>query len=390
VVGPLIDSGHYLAAGYAARAVNTLLAACVVGAVAWAAAQAFPYRPQVWLAAALVTAVNSWNVRVGGSVYNDLLCSLWATILLGLTIRSVHRGVTLRKDILLALTAAAALATRASLIAVVACCFAVLVLQYGLTRRSWRSALIGTGRYTLVGLAALIPSAWFYLRNLQVTGSVLGGNTAWAQANHHVTTRSTLEALTDLQSWKLLTAVFSWGVFDRDLVMALLLWIPLALAAVAALQIRRRSALQAPLAAHLTFTLLAATALGVTLMQLQYTTGGSGLNPRYLMPVVFVTSLAVSYGLSQIPRFGVVLLALWTGLTVGEMILAVARSSTAKALSGTAPTFFAATWAAVAVCVVAVLTALACQWVVGQAAVIPLQRTDAIPAAAGHAPKEPR
>lgn len=381
VVGPLIDSGHYVGAGYAARAVNGLLAAAVVGAVAWAAAQAFPRRPQLWLAAALITAVNSWVVRVGGSVYNDLLCALWATLLFGLTIKSLHRGATLRGDILLALTASAALATRASLVVVVASCFGVLVIHRGLSGKSWRSALGATGRYSIVGIVAIVASAWFYLRNLRLTGSLLGGDPAWAQAHLHITPRSTSDVLTDPRSWKALTAVFSWGVLDRDLMMELLLWVPLILAVVASLLIRRHSVQGTSLKARMTFALLASTTLAIVVMQLQYAAGGSGLNPRYMMPLVLVTSLAVGYGLTQLPRVGVLLLALWTGLTVTEMVLWVVQSSTVRPLPGAAPTFPAAAWAAVAVCVVAIVTALGCQRAIGQAAGTPLDRTSLVSAA---------
>ncbi|MEP7368016.1 MAG: hypothetical protein ABI662_00075 [Dermatophilaceae bacterium] len=356
VVGPLIDSGHYLAAGYAARAVNAMLAALLVGAVGWAAAQAFPRRPQLWLAAALVTAVNSWVVRVGGSVYNDLLCALCATLVLGITIRSLHRGATLRRDILVTLAAAAALATRASLIVVVAGCLTVLVIHRGLTTRSWLSTIHATGRYAIVGIAALVPSAWFYLRNLRLTGRLLGGDPGWAQANLHITPRPTLDVFTDPKSWKSLAAVFSYGAFERDLMTSLLLVLPLVLAIAAAVLIRRRTGGGGSLAAHETFGLVAGTALATVAMQLQYAAGGSGLNPRYLMPLVLAISLGVAYGLTQLPRAGLLLLVPWVFLTISDLVVWVARASATGPPAG-AP-YPTAAWAAVMVCVAAVAISL--------------------------------
>jgi len=369
VVGPLIESGHYLMAGYAARAFNALLAAFVVGAVAWAAAQAFPRRPQLWLAASLVAAMNSWVVRVGGSVYNDLLCALWATLLLGIKIRTLHRGATLRRCVLLTLTAAAAVATRASLGVVVVVCLAVLVIHTGLATKSWRSALGATGRYSLVGLAALVPSAWFYLRNLRLTGRLLGGDPAWAQEHLHRTLRSAADQVMDPQSWKALMSIFSYGVFDRDLMMGLLLVMPLVLAGMKLLLSRRNTARwwHVRLPARATFALLAGVALAVVAMQFEYAAGGGGLIPRYTMPLVLVISLAVGYGLSELPGVGSLLLVSWAGLALAEFVAWVARQFSASPVAGTAPVYPTAAWTAVAVCVAAITIALACHEAVRRA-----------------------
>jgi len=360
----LIDSGRYLAAGYAARAVNGLLAACVVGAVAWAVSQAFPRRPQLWLAAALVAALNPWVVLVGGAVYNDVLGALVATILFGLTIRSLHQGTTVRRDVLLTLAVAAAMATRASLVVVVVGCLAVLVIHRGLTTKSWSRALGAICRYTIVGLAALIPSAWFYLRNLRLTGRLLGGDPAWAQENIHRTTRSTIDVVTDPQSWKALMAVFSYGVVNRDLMMGLLLGIPLVLGLVAFVLARRSTTRWTPramLARRATFSLLAGTALAIVAMQFQYAAGGGGLIPRYLLPLILVISLAVGYGLSELPGVGLRFLAPWAGLAVVQLVLRVARGVGAASGPGTAPIYATAAWAAVGLCIAAVAVALGYQ-----------------------------
>lgn len=368
VVGPLIESGHYVKAGYAARAVNGLLAGGVVGAVAWAASQAFRRRPQLWLAAALVTALSSWVALVGGAVYNDLLAALVATLLLGLTIRSLNRGLTLRREVLITVAAAAALASRASLVLIVAGCLGVLVIHRLLVTRSWRRAVSALGRCTVMGVAAIVPSAWFYLRNERLTGHLLGSQPEWAAAHLGRHTRSTWDTLVDLNIWRHLTSLFSYGPWDPYLITVLLLWLPLALAVLAALLARGRSAGGASLEAHLTSALIVGTALATVAMQIKYTTGGGGANARYFLTIVLAVSLGIGYGLSQLPAAGYLLLLPWTLLAAADLVRGVGRRLANGPIPG-ADVYPPAAWAAVAVYVVAVTVALGAQAAMKRAAV---------------------
>lgn len=340
-VGPSIDSGRHVAAGYTARGVNAALAALVVVASAWAAAQVAPRRPTVWAGVALVTALNAWVVRVAGSVYNDLLCVLWSTLLLGLTARALRRGPTWRTDALLAVVGAAALATRASLAVVIGVCGLALLGQ-----RLARRDVGGAARILFVGVVAVLPTVPFYLRNLALTGRVMGGDPQWAEQNLGSASRPVLDVVADPATWRGFGGLFSIFGLPTSTTTRVLLVVPTLLAvgaavAVAVLRHRRprvpdvpRSTAPGGLAVVL---VLAGVTAAVVAMQVVYTAGGGGLNPRYLMPVLLPVTLVVAAGL-DVPRVREVLLAAWCAVAVADVVLWAARTHGDEVV-GVAPTF---------------------------------------------------
>jgi hypothetical protein len=341
VVGPLVDAGHVVAAGYGARAVNALIAGALVAALIWGTRQIFPGAPHVALAAGLVAASNSWVVRVGGSVYNDAFAALWAALLLGMTVRVIRFGLTPRRTALLAAYAAAGVLSRASVAVVLFLCLLAVVLlspsssvpfsqtrvAQGGRRSSRARALLAAG---LVGAAAVAAAGWFYLRNLRLTGRLLGGNPEWAESNLGRQTRPVLDVATSAHSWESLLNLFSYNQLPT-VVGTLLLAVPAALGLLAVVLAwptirgpdRRRSA------AVVVF--LVAVVAAVLAQQLVYTAGGGALNPRYVLPVLLPIVSLLALGLVLPKRVAAVLTALWVAVAQADFlrfVLSGARAGT--------------------------------------------------------------
>ena len=354
-VGPFADAGDYLAAGYAARAVNVAIVCALVAAVMWAAAAILPGRRAVWLTAGTVTAASPWVIRVGGSVYNDAFGALWATLVVGVTAVILRRGPSPRRVAALGATMALALSSRAALIVVVAACAGVVGLVLLLRRRLGAAAVVAA-----VTAAAVAVTAWFYVRNLRLTGSLLGGHPDWSEENLGRVQRPVTEVVTDWTTWRSLLSVYGNSVLSPWLVTAVLAAVPVAVAVClyGARLVRSRPPRLSDLASA---TVVCAVPLAFVAMQLQYAAGGGGLNPRYLLPVVLSVSLAVSTALVAARRWTPVLLAAWLALAVGEFAAWVLRALPSAGLAGaeTAPTFPGAAVVALVVAACAFVLALA-------------------------------
>lgn len=315
LVGPLLDSGHVVAAGLVGRAVNALVAAALVVAVVWAARQVCPARRRVAVAAGVVVACNPWVVRVGGSIYNDGLAALWGTLLLGVTAQMIRRGISGPRLVLLGAAAAAALLTRASLAIVLLSCLAVLALD--VLVRDRRRVLASWTGLASVGLVAGATSGWFYLRNLRLTGSPLGGDPQWSQQHLGRVERPLSEVVVDPATWKNLLALYSYGGLDPRLVTLLLVAGPLVLAvAVAARHGRGTSARDVVVLAALVVP--TATALA---QQAAYVAGGGAANPRYLMPLLLPIGVTLGLGIAGWRTLSFVAVPLWTVVAVLDLAL---------------------------------------------------------------------
>lgn len=363
VVGPVVDAGDVLTAGYLGRGVNIALAGVLTVAVSWASAQAYPHRRAVWIAAALVTAANSWVVRVAGGVYNDLLGAIWGTLLLGMAARILRSGhSTLRQDATLAVLGAAALASRASLVVVLVVCLGVLAAHRWYGSRSLRSAGTAMLRYGLVGLASALPSAWFYLRNLALSGNLLGGRPEWAQQNLAVVPRPVLEVITDPASWRSLLAMYSFAGLPRDAMTAALLVLPAVVGAATWAWTRVRDRTGTEPRARWVLALVLLTPAALLAMQLGYASGGSGLLPRYLLPGVLPFALVIALGLVALPRVAWLTTGAWAAVAMVDFWSWLSARPLAPASPGepSAPMFLDASRAAFCVAVAALIAAVCC------------------------------
>ena len=174
VVGPLTDAGHLLAAGMAARGIVLVITCLVVAAVMWTTRQIVPSRPEVSIAAGLVTALSPALTRLGGVVFNDNLFVLWATLLVGQTVWLLRHGPRTGGLVLFGLYAAAALGTRLPGVVFIGLCATTLGLVWLLgPRRDWAGIL----RLSVAVLLAVAVNAWFYIRNFRATGNWSGMQT---------------------------------------------------------------------------------------------------------------------------------------------------------------------------------------------------------------------
>lgn len=342
LVGPLADAGHPVAAVYAARGVNVLLSGVLVLAAWWSARRLTrPGSPLPPLVAFLAGAMPA-AAHVGGSAYNDLLAATAVTTLFGLAATAIRRGLDARLITWLSLVAATCALTRLSA-ALIAAVVAGAALAAGAVR-----AAQGRGRWAPVAAlalagpgAVLATSGWFYLRNLELTGTVTGSHFDWALANQNRTERPVWAVLADPETWTRLPDLFWWAgrlppntaltLTTMVVTAALLVWAPLVLALVAAVRRRRAAArgLLSPAASdeaggapvHRTDRLLlralpvVAVAVAVT-VQVTYAASSGGVYPRYLLVVSLPLCLAIAAGLAVRPGR---LVPAWTALTLLDL-----------------------------------------------------------------------
>lgn len=331
VVGPLVDGGHVLAAGMAARGVNIALGAAVVWSVGRAASSLFPRRRGLGDVAALVTACCSWLMGVSSAVYNDSLAALASTLTLWATGSIILRGESRRRCVVVVLAASACLLSRLNTVAVVAPCLVALVWE-GLAGGCHHGRL---GRWSglttalAAGVGILVTSGWFYLRNLRLTGSVTGGHPEWSQAHLGRHELALAEIITPASLRGLLSIFDPTG--HRSLLGALLLVMPavglVAVGGVNALVSTRRPGERARTVSRVralrrtrfqrlrrragVVALLVAATVLLLAIQLAYSRGGGAISARYILPVILPLILAVAAGLTSWRPLAPVLVTVW-------------------------------------------------------------------------------
>ncbi|MFE6507329.1 hypothetical protein ACFVDI_07045 [Nocardioides sp. NPDC057767] len=360
VVGPLTDAGHLLAAGLAARGIALVITCLVVAAVMWTTRQIVPGRPEVAVAAGLVTALNPALTRLGGVVFNDNLFVLWVTLLVGQTIWLLRHGPRTRGVVLFGLYAAAALGTRLPGVVFIGLCATTLGLVWLFTgaRRDWAGVL----RLGVAVLLAVAANAWFYVRNFRATGNWSGmqtdlvGKAGGPLQEREV--RSVLDVATDPDIWHQL--LIPPALQEHVVIGAVLTIGPLVLGLVVGLRAFSPSRRE-PVRVATALLLLALTAV-IVAIQLNYAAGGGGAYWRYLLPLTVVTSLVTALGLTATPRLAGPLAGVWAAATYAVFLAHIAPPNPAGGDLATAPVFQAAAWVAAGVagvaCAVGVATVL--------------------------------
>ncbi|MGO2658732.1 hypothetical protein [Mycetocola reblochoni] len=382
VVGPLVDAGHIVGAAIGARLVVAGLAVALLFAVRWTTSRIFPGRPAVAWAAALITGLSVWFVRLGGSVYNDVLAAVVVCLAFGMLVamfREPHRrrwylGFTLFIT-LAALTRFSALPLCALLLT------AFLIQRLTVSRPGfWRAV----GAPVLSGVVMVLGSAWFYLRNVALTGNLSGGHPDWATEHTGRGARPLLKVAGDPDFWKTMLQQFStrtvpeqpwawwmnWGI-------PILFLLPVAVGGVIWLRriavtrtptdvdtiapTARRSDVAAPDRSGesrgtemIVFGVIVLACLGVAAMQISHTAGAGSSLPRYffalvpflapVMALALVTGRAAAIALlgwvvirstlmgvetsaMLARRFSGEQAAIWPGLTWAGYVLALAGAA---------------------------------------------------------------
>jgi hypothetical protein len=338
LVGPLADAGHPVAAVYAARGVNVLLAGVLVVAAWWSARRLTRPGSTLPVLVAFLTSVMAAVAHVGGTAYNDLLATLWVTVVLGLVGTVIRRGLDARLIALIAVVAAAASLTRMSAGAIAVAVAAVAVVAGAVRARQGRGRWGPVIALSVAGpLTVLAASGWFYLRNLALTGTITGSHFDWALANQNRTERPVWLVLVDPVTWARLPDVFWWAgrlppsnpyiITTLVLTALLLLWTPLVIAARAALR-RARRLTHGSMAGNaddpgagrtdglLLLALPAGSVVVAVTMQALYAANSGGIYPRYLLVVSLPLCLAVAAGLStRLRRY----LPVWTAISLVDL-----------------------------------------------------------------------
>ncbi|GAA1870642.1 hypothetical protein [Myceligenerans crystallogenes] len=241
LVGPLADAGHPVAAVYAARVVNVLLAGAFVLVARWSAGRVCrPGSPLPQLAA-MVAGTAAAVAHVGGAAFNDLVAALCVTTMFGAGATAIRRGLDLPLVAGLSLLMGAGALSRLS-----AAMTGAVIVAFVVAAAAVRAAR-GRGRWApVVALAvggpttALAAAGWFYARNLALTGNLQGSHFDWAMANQlQRVARPVWQVVLDPVTWARLPDFFWWAgrvaptssyaATTLAVTSVLLLWIPLVL-----------------------------------------------------------------------------------------------------------------------------------------------------------------
>lgn len=371
VVGPLTDAGHLLAAGMAARGVSVVITCLVVAAVMWTVRQIVPGRPEVSVAAGLVTALSPGLTRLGGVVFNDNLFVLWATLLVGQSVWLLRHGARTRGLVLFGLYAAAALGTRLPGVVVIGVCAAALGLVWlflGPRRgraSSWTGGLADVGRLSVAVGLAIAVNGWFYVRNFLDTGNWSGMQTDLVGKAggplHAREVRPVLDVATDPDIWRQL--LIPPALQEHLVIGAVLTLAPLALGlavGLRALAPARRDRVRVA-----TALLVLALSVVIVAIQLKYAAGGGGAYWRYLLPLTVVTSLATALGLAAARRLVGPVTAVWATAMFVLFVAHIAPPNPTGGDLATAPVFQTAAWVAAGVAGAAAVLAVVAATLLG-------------------------
>ncbi|MEU0316322.1 hypothetical protein [Nocardioides sp. NPDC006273] len=357
VVGPLTDAGHLLAAGMAARGISVVITCLVVAAVMWTTRQIVPGRPEMSIAAGLVTALSPALTRLGGIVFNDNLFVLWATLLVGQTVWLLRHGPRPRGLVLFVLYAAAALGTRLPGVVFIGLCATTLGLVWLFTgpRRDW----VGVLRLGVAVLLAVAVNAWFYLRNFRDTGNWSGMQTDLVGKAggplHAREVRPVLDVATDPDIWRQL--LIPPALQEHVAIGAALTIVPLVIGLIVGLRVLSRT--RRDLVRVATALLLLALTVVIVGIQLRYAAGGGGAYWRYLVPLTIVTSLLTAIGLTSGPRLAGPAIAVWAATAYALFAAHVAPPNPTGGDLATAPVFQPAAWVATGIAGVAAVVGVA-------------------------------
>jgi hypothetical protein len=314
------------------RVLNGLGMALGVIAVAAACDALLPGRRLEAMAAAGLAAFAPSVVSIASYGYNDGVAFAVGTALLAVILRVARFGPTPHRLLALVALGTAAVLARSSLLPLVAIAGGVWLV------RSWRS---GAGRSlaqtALVGGVPAVLGGWFYLRNVDLYGSVTGSGYLQDKFQR-VAAGSTADVLADpvflLGVWQDLWASFRSnvgigsghivpGTPDAVLGSRLVIGGALVVASLvgavrALLRPRGRRAWGA-----LTW-IVAAGWVGVCALGLaSFASGGGSSHPRYLFPALGVLVPAMVAGLARLPRPRVVLASVVLAFVAVDALLFV-------------------------------------------------------------------
>lgn len=340
VVGPLWDAGHPYAAVLAGRSVNAVFAALAVVAVGWATTRIVPRRPAVAGLAALVVALTPMFLLVGGSIYNDLPNAGLGALAIGIAATALRSGLTTRLVVGATVTTTLGGLTRLSFaVFIVAVVVAFLLARWrrGSFWGDWRGHVVAV---VVVAVAPVAASAWFWLRNRALTGTIVGNHPEWGEQHLGRSTSTAREVLTDPAWWRDLFALYRGHLPGNSDWTYVLLVVPLLLAVVVGAVAAVRSLTTGrPAARHgaapgrtvpgrhgavttgagrtadlLVVAMLVAVTVCVLVGQVRFSMSGGAAHVRYALALMPVLAIPMAIGLDGLGRvLSPVVTVAWTG-----------------------------------------------------------------------------
>lgn len=323
VIGPLFDSGHWQAGIAAGRALNILIGVSCILALAWAGWLYGGSRRELLAVAVPAIGITSYDFTVLNQNYAlDGLLVLITTLTFVLWHKMIHFG--LQKKYLIGLFGLSALgmATKASYLAFFGLSLLtvmIIAVLYGKQKMSKR-VLRGIKISALISLGVLLAIGWFYLFNYLMRGEVFK-NTDAPTADRPYKSFMTV-----------ITHPRLWGMFYQEIAPTPLLSTLMTVTAAFGLLIgfartkfrelfhnKQRLTLAA---------LLALSVIGTTCIQIAWAVGYGGFYFRYFLPVIFIFSLVLAYGLLEIKRLrGQIITIFITAIAITTLLKVSALSN---------------------------------------------------------------
>lgn len=363
VVGPLADAHKPIAAVLASRGIALLIAVATVFAAAWAARHILPRRSSgIRFAALTVMVCSPWFLRLGGSAYNDILLVLVVTCLFGVTARVIRHGAARFDWLWLSLVLACGALTRLAFVPLAVVCLGGLAAAQ--LKRGWSDIKAWVRIIGIPSVSAVAASGWFYLRNLELTGSIAGSHVEWSAQHLQRVPRSLGEVLSFPSYWQSLLRQYASSPEIGDLANGLLFAIPAVcgflLASAFVVRGRLGRVRQAVFADSLLLGLAGVCIFGVAAQQALYVGTGGGANPRYFVPLLLLFSIAIAITLTSVkPILGPWLLAGWLALHSVDMFLDLRAVLAREFAQQQADLYPTVAWTGFGVHVIALMVALA-------------------------------
>jgi len=291
-MGRPLDAGDWETAMARGRGLNIALGAGCVLALGWAGwTLGGRRRARLAVALPLVGGCLPTFVRFSAEIYNDVLVTLLSVITIVLACQVLRSGPSRPRCLLLAVVCALGMASKATFV------FALLIAMAALALRllddTRAPTVVRAAKAAMASLAlaaaALVPNAWFFLRNAHGSGSWFR-STAKQSLQGRVE-KSMADVLGDDNFWLLVPRSLlgsRWdGLWAHNQQLSVLLVIACAggvLALAARNRWPQRLLARDPLA--WAWLLVAAHFAGLMLAQLQHATGWGQYNIRYFLPAL--------------------------------------------------------------------------------------------------------
>lgn len=320
----------------AMRLVNAATTAAGVVFVGLFAAEAFPGRRGIGLAAACLTAVVANLIAVGSGGLNDgagfaVAASSWYV-----AARLLRRTPTAGLLVAACAAASAAMLTRISLGPIAAMLAGAACLSAWRHGRAPGSVPRALGAGFVVGASALVTSGWFYWRNHQLYGRLTAPEAPPELARVRPSPGSLVDVVTDPQFHRNIWAGI-YGTVSGPLAYVHGRWLVAALAALIVMGLGLaavrawRSRDDAPGSPARTdgmgpagWALVAGGCGAIIVGTAQFVSDGGAPHPRYLFPILPVASALLARAIDELPGRRVVLAAV-VGLLAAVTLTQLAR-----------------------------------------------------------------